>query len=107
MNNKPQDAFLETQHRHAKRCAFEARIAGLVWLIAGVVCCSTMYHLGYVPPEARPDEPNLIFGFPSWVFYGLVIPWVVLVFVIWGFAAFILRDDEEYHDFPFQDEAGQ
>jgi hypothetical protein len=99
MSDTDRDSFLQTQARHVRQCWFEAKVVGLVWLTA-LVYCSCMLSRGYVAPTQRPELPALVWGVPAWVFWGLLLPWVVLIGVTWLFAAFVLKDDEPYQDFP-------
>jgi hypothetical protein len=94
------DAFYESQGRHARQCSREALTVAAVWCVGLVWVVGSILMFGYVPEAERPAEPELILGMPSWVFWGLVVPWVVLIFVTWGFARFVLKDDEPYMDWP-------
>ena len=94
------ERFLQLQHQHFVQCLREARFVGAVVVIAGFVICGLCISLGYVAPIDRPETPDLLLGIPSWVVYGLVIPWLVLILVTWWFAWFMLKDDEPYMDFP-------
>ena len=86
--------FLKTQAKHAKRCLFEARVVGLI-VVACIVTTSTIMTLnGYIAPADRPEQPELICGIPSWVVWGLFVPWLVMIAVTWWFAIFIMKDDE-------------
>ena len=94
------DAFLRTQHRHFAQCLREARFVGWVVVAALFVIGGLCITLGYVPASERPVSPELLFGIPSWVVFGLIIPWLVLILVTWWFALFFMKDDEPYMDFP-------
>ena len=48
------------------------------------------YSLGYRPPTA---EVSTIWGMPSWVFWGVLVPWLAAnAFTIW-FAIFFVAND--------------
>ena len=98
--NDNRDEFLRTQRRHVRRCWIEARIVGAIWLAAFCYIATTQSMLGYIPAADRPQLPAMILGVPSWVVWGLFLPWIVLIFVTWLFAAFVLKDDEPFMEFP-------
>ena len=76
----------------------EAKLVVCIWLIGLIYTAVVIGLWGYVPPAERPDQPSLIFGVPSWVVWGLFVPWVVQVGVTWWFALRVLKDDEPYVD---------
>lgn len=100
-----QDTFAETQRRHVAQCIKEARFVAVTWLAALVFCGGWIGLFGYLPEAERPLEPVLIMGIPSWVIWGLFLPWSILVVVTWYFAAVILKDDEPLILPPADDEA--
>ena len=92
--------FYSTQARHTRQCRREALWTAGVWF-AGLIFCGVAFgSWGYLPIEARPAQPPTVWGFPAWAFWGLLVPWVVLIGATWFFAAFVLRDDEPYQEFP-------
>ena len=104
--NEPQDStFLSTQYRHVRQCLKEARFVALTWIVALVFCGGWIGYFGYIPSSDRPDTPSLVLGIPSWVVWGLLVPWLVLILVTWFFAAFVLKDDEPLQPMPgFEDQ---
>lgn len=71
----------------------------LVWVIG---CCAL---LGYqAAGEARPVLPEtsgaqatqiaIRAGLPSWIFWGIALPWLAAVVVTLVFGAWILQDDD-------------
>ena len=89
-----ESAFYTHQARHVRQCWKEARFVGWTWLISLVVVCGIIGRFGYLAPGERPEVPLLVWGMPAWVFWGLLVPWVVLIGVAWWFAACFLKDDE-------------
>ena len=89
-----QSAFYTNQARHVRQCWKEARFVGWTWLVSLVVVCGLIGRFGYLAPDERPAVPRLVWGMPAWVFWGLLVPWVVLIGVAWWFAACFLKDDE-------------
>ncbi len=61
------------------------------WCVALAWAVPTCYVLGYeIPPHAL----TTILGIPSWVFWGIGLPWLVAnVFTIW-FCTFKMQDDD-------------
>ncbi len=94
------DAFFTTQAAHVRQCLKEARIAVCLWLIGFVWSATVIITMGYIPVDERPAEPELLFGIPSWVVWGLFVPWFAQIAAAWWFALFCLKDDEPYLEFP-------
>ncbi|MDE2835599.1 MAG: hypothetical protein OXM02_13940 [Bacteroidota bacterium] len=59
------------------------------WLVCGA------WTLGYCALFAYSEEPPaLIWGLPSWVLFGIVLPWALAtVFSIW-YALVAIQDDD-------------
>jgi hypothetical protein len=74
----------------------EAVIIGLAWLAATTYCCVYSYFFGYIR-EGRPLGPadiRPVFGVPSWVFWGYLVPWGVSALFTFWFAGFFMSDDD-------------
>jgi magnesium-transporting ATPase (P-type) len=93
-------SFLSSQYRHVRQCIKEARFVALTWISALLFCGCWIRYFGYIPPADRPEVPALVLGIPSWVVWGLLVPWIALILVTWFFAAFILKDDEPLQPMP-------
>ncbi len=79
--------------RHSRR---EAIIIGLAWLAATLYCCFYSWLFGYGSPEHPLSKADVrpIWGVPSWVFWGYLVPWgVCALFTVW-FAGFSMVDDD-------------
>ena len=73
---------------HARREAWVILGAFAAFLIWSVSWC---YLAGY--PEPTDGPPAQVFGMPSWVFWGVLLPWLVAdVFALW-FCFFFMVDD--------------
>jgi hypothetical protein len=72
----------------------EALIVFGIWLTALVYSVSTCYVLGYNRPVSEWTDPKLVLGFPEWVFWGIVVPWVSCSVISWVFAVVFVRDGE-------------
>jgi hypothetical protein len=99
-NDRQRQAFLIHQARHARQCWVEARIVFGIIVVALTVSSVILYTQGFVEPAQRPAQPNLILGIPSWVVWGLVLPWLATIGVTWLFAVFLMKDDEPYIEVP-------
>jgi hypothetical protein len=78
---------------HARR---EATIIGLAWLAAMTYCCTYCYLFGY-RSQARPltiNDIRPILGMPSWIFWGVIAPWLVCAVFTFVFAGFFMVDDD-------------
>jgi hypothetical protein len=84
MSSPAEDPLLSNARR-------EALIVGGVWLTAMTYTVGYCAAFGY-GPDTR--ELKLVWGFPDWVFWGIVTPWVAcVVFGIWFAYAYMSDDD--------------
>jgi len=67
----------------------EAIVAALIWLAAAISTRWISYSLGY------GVEPSSVGGVPSWVVWGVFVPWVVFFFVHCWYTLWFLRDEDE------------
>ncbi len=77
----------------------EAIIIGLTWLAATTYCCAYSYFFGYIREgqQLTKADLNMIFGVPSWVVWGYLVPWVVCaVFTFWFAGWYVVDDDLGY-----------
>ena len=51
----------------------KALVAFVVWLVTLVYTVGYCYRYGYNLTKA---ELTFVLGFPSWIFWGVVVPWV-------------------------------
>jgi hypothetical protein len=59
-----------------------------VWSVG--VC----YWLGYDPPGSAEGTVAMIWGMPTWVFWGILVPWLAVdVAAVW-FCFFVMKDDD-------------
>jgi hypothetical protein len=52
----------------------EAAVVAGLWVAAGTWSVTFCYWNGY---GATPDKLQFTLGFPTWVFWGVVLPWVL------------------------------
>lgn len=69
----------------------EAIVAMSVWAAATVYSLSVCGWLGY---GRDPATLKYVFGFPDWVFWGLIVPWLVCVGISWWFAYGFIADTD-------------
>lgn len=76
-----------SESQHSLR---EALFVALVWIGA------CLYTVGYAMLFAyRPSRtPALLFGMPSWVFWGVIAPWMVCTAITFWFALYRMRDED-------------
>jgi hypothetical protein len=89
--------------RHARR---EAMVVLVVWALALAWSVGYCYLYGYEhsadswvvqaglapPPDARTFRP--VAGFPDWVVYGILLPWLACTAFTIYFALFGMTDDD-------------
>lgn len=67
----------------------EALFTAAVWVLA------CLYTVGYAGLFAyRRGEPELLWGIPSWVIWGVVAPWVVCTGVTCWYAMCGIQDED-------------
>lgn len=81
----------------------EAILVVLIWIVAATWSLTVSYQMGY---QREPGDLNLIFGFPDWVFWGVVVPWLVFGALSWWFGSYFVRDGELGEDLDDIDELG-
>lgn len=73
---------------NARREAIIATVACVIAMVYTVTYCSLFgYH-------RTVESVRFVWGFPDWVFWGVVLPWAVCVLFGWLFGAFFIRDDD-------------
>ncbi|MEW4487094.1 DUF997 family protein [Thalassoglobus sp. JC818] len=77
-------------YRHSKR---EAIAILSLWAVSFLWTVPYCYAYGY--RKAGEDlELQLFWGLPSWIVWGVAIPWVVCGVVAIGMCAFYIQDDD-------------
>jgi len=59
------------------------------------------YLRGY---NRTADDLQFIFGFPDWIFWGILVPWVICVAFSFLFASRLMRDEDLGEDPPAGDD---
>lgn len=70
--------------------AREARWILVTWLVAFVWVVGYCTTAGYIEAES---ELSLVLGMPSWVFWGVFLPWGVSTGVTCFLALFVMKND--------------
>jgi hypothetical protein len=68
----------------------EALLVLAIWLAACIYCVTYAGMHGYHRPVA---DVQYVYGFPDWVFWGLVVPWLACTVVSFLVAQFVMSDE--------------
>jgi hypothetical protein len=96
-NPETVEQFLDNQATHVTQCVREARFVAVLIVVMFCWIVTVVVSQGYLADQAVP--PKLIVGIPSWVVWGLILPWLFSIAATWFFAIFVLQDDD-YVDLP-------
>lgn len=71
----------------------EAVVFALLWLATLLYTVGYCFTHGYERKlDGSLSEMTFVFGWPDWVFWGLVVPWGTCTVVSIFFATFVMRD---------------
>ncbi|OYP36387.1 DUF997 family protein [Rhodopirellula sp. MGV] len=73
-----------------RNCVREAKWILAIWLIAFAWVITYCTLFGY---QVSADHLPLVFGMPSWVFWGVFLPWGISVVVSIWFALTMIQND--------------
>ena len=67
-----------------------------VWLVAAIWSIGYCYTHGYVGGPSQPAVRDIrfIYGFPDWIFWGVIVPWVLCALVSLVISLFVMRDED-------------
>jgi hypothetical protein len=84
MNQRPEDPVLTSARR-------EALLVLAIWAAACAYSIGVCYRMGY-----NRDVATLtyVFGFPDWIFWGVVVPWTVCTVLCFVLSHFVIRDED-------------
>ena len=88
--NKLDDYEYSPVFIHARR---EAIIIFCVWLAGLIWAVPYCYFNGYVG-NIDPQNVETIVGIPSWLFWGIGVPWLVADAITIWLAFFYMKDDD-------------
>jgi len=69
----------------------EAVVAGAIWFVFFLWVVGVSYVMGY----GEVDPTYSVMGFPAWIFWGVLLPFVVATLVNCLYAFVYLKDDDE------------
>jgi hypothetical protein len=89
----PQPHGTDPVLKHARR---EAWVIAASWLASTLYCCLYCYLFGYRREGRDLGAADIqpVLGMPSWVFWGIMVPWAVCGVFIFVFAGFFMADDD-------------
>ena len=92
VSREDEDPLLRSSRR-------EMKVVLGFWLVFALWTVLTCWKLGYDGPT-DPASMKLVVGMPSWVFWGIVVPWIASMgFTIW-FALGFMKDHDLATDHP-------
>lgn len=62
-----------------------------IWVIACVYSVGVCYRYGY---DRDAATLTYVWGFPDWIFWGVVVPWSVCTGLCFWLAYFVIRDED-------------
>lgn len=84
MSQRPEDPVLKSSRREAAFCI-------LLWVAA---CAWTVGYCALKGYGRDPKSLTFILGFPDWIFWGVMVPWIVcLVATLWFALGFMKAED--------------
>ncbi|HMC67096.1 MAG TPA: DUF997 family protein [Gemmataceae bacterium] len=96
MPRPPEDPVLRSSRR-------EAIVVLLMWLGALAYTVTYCYLFGY---NRSFESLKFVWGFPDWVFWGIIAPWSVCLVLSYLFATFFMRDEDLGEDPEEETNAG-
>jgi hypothetical protein len=84
MNDRLEDPVLRSARR-------EALLVLAIWLVACISSIGICYWLGYGRDVATL---TFVFGFPDWIFWGILVPWTVCTGLCFVVPYYVITDEE-------------
>jgi len=94
MSKQTEDPALHSARR-------EAWVVFAIWLLAMTYTIGVCSLYGY---GRDVSDLKFVLGFPDWVFYGIVCPWVVCSVVSLWFGSRFIRDEDLGEELPEQED---
>lgn len=69
----------------------EATLVLGLWLLAA---CYTLGYCGWFGYGRSSASLTFVLGFPDWVFWGIIVPWVICSFLSFVVSNFVMRDED-------------
>jgi hypothetical protein len=83
MAHREEDALLKSARR-------EAIVILSLWVVCLVYTITYCGRNGY---DRTIDDMSFVFGFPDWVFWGVILPWSICTVFTWWFCYFFMGDE--------------
>ncbi len=80
-----------TQSKHFKQTKRELGIFLTGWLFFAAWVIIYSYFNAY---KDQNKEPSITFGMPSWVFWGIAVPWICATAFTVYLSLFVIKDQE-------------
>lgn len=74
---------------HFHKVRTEAVVAGGLWVVFAIWTIGACYVLGY-----KAEKTTFFYGIPTWILWGVMLPWVAATVANSVFAIFFMADDE-------------
>ena len=84
-------------------CFREAMLVSGIWLVAMTWSILVCYQMGYNRPAG---SLKIVLGFPDWIFWGIVVPWITCAVISCVFGVVFVRDGDLGTDLEETDELG-
>ena len=88
---KPDHLQYDPTFLHARR---EAIVIVALFAIFCIWSTGVCYGFGYLKADEHRPDIATTFGMPSWVFWGICLPWIVVDVVAVWFCFFFMQDDD-------------
>jgi phosphatidylserine synthase len=80
-----------SQSKHFKQAKHELSIFLIGWLFFAAWVIIYSYFNAY---KNQAEEPSITLGMPSWVFWGIAIPWICATAFTVYISLFVIKDQE-------------
>jgi hypothetical protein len=84
MKDRVEDPVLTSSRR-------EAVLVFAIWAVACVCSIGVCYRLGY---DRDVTTMTYVFGFPDWIFWGVIVPWTVCTALCFVVPRFVITDED-------------
>ena len=92
------DAPLKSRIDPVLRSAWpEALVVFALWGVAMAWSVGYCAVYAYPPADKLPQaarELTFVLGFPAWIFWGVVLPWVLCAFISFLVSRFVMTDED-------------
>jgi len=89
--SKPDELEYDPVFLNSRR---EAIVIFCLWAVGLMWSVPFCYFTGYLSSDFGADDISTIFGIPTWLFWGIFVPWIVAdVFTTWFCFCYMTDDD--------------